>query len=376
MRKTGLVWDERFMWFDFGSYADVFGHTPWLQPGTLAETPESKRRILNLLAATGLFERLHRIPAIAVTRDDLARVHTPDYIDQIQELSRRGGSAGRGVSMAPGGYELACLAAGGAGAAIMAVLSGEVDNAYALVRPPGHHAEPDAGMSLCIFANIAVAVRLAQARGALRRVAIVDWDAHHGNGTETVFLHDPQVFTLSIHQDGMVPGRGGVEDTGVGEAQGCNLNIPLPPGSGSGAYLAAMERVVAPALRRFRPELIVVASGLDAAANDPTARQLLVPESYRQLTRQLSAVADEVCGGRLVMVHEGGYEPNMSPFCGLAIFEALSGCEALIPAQDNLMQQTWQFLSQDYQPLQPWQEPFIAAAEARVAGVPEGPRES
>lgn len=373
-KATGLVWDERFMWFDFGSYTDVFGHSPWLQPGTLAETPESKRRILNLLEATGLLEQLHRIPAFEVGRADLERVHTTGYIDQVVELSRQGGSAGRGVSMAIGGYELACLAAGGAAAAVLSVLSGDVDNAYALVRPPGHHAEPAAGMSLCIFANIAVAIRLAQARGALRRVAVVDWDAHHGNGSEAVFLDDPEVLTISIHQDGMVPGRGRVEDVGRGEGLGANLNIPLPPGSGTGAYLAVMERVVGPALRRFRPQLIVVASGLDAAANDPTARQLLLPESYRQLTQQLSDIADELCGGRLVLVHEGGYEPTMSPFCGLAIIEALSGREPRIPPEENLMQQTWQLLSQDYQPLQPWQEPFIAAAEDRLAGVPEGPQ--
>lgn len=201
-----------------------------------------------------------------------------------------------------------------------------MDNAYALVRPPGHHAVAAEGMGFCIFGNVAIAVKHAVEERGLSRIAVVDWDVHHGNGTQSAFYSDPGVLTVSLHQqDAFPPGSGRVEEAGEGEGSGYNINVPLPPGSDVGAYESAFERVVIPALHRFHPELIVVASGLDAAAMDPLARQMMHSEGYRNLTRMIMEVANETCDGRLVAAHEGGYSSFLVPFCGLAIVETLSG---------------------------------------------------
>jgi acetoin utilization deacetylase AcuC-like enzyme len=181
-------------------------------------------------------------------------------------------------------------------------------------------------MGFCIFANIAVAIRWARAELGLRRVAVVDWDVHHGNGTQKIFYSDPDTLTISLHQDNLYPfGSGLITDTGEGAGVGASLNIPLPAGSGNGAYLAALERVVAPALRAFQPELVIVASGFDAGAYDPLGRMLVTVAGYRSLTAALLEVATDVCDGRVVMSHEGGYSPVYVPYCGLAVIETMAG---------------------------------------------------
>lgn len=334
--KTGLVWDERYMWYDFGSCAHVLGSSEYIQPGTLIESPESKQRIINLLSSLGLLDQLKLIRPYVAGERELALVHDPDYVAEVKRLSDgAGGFAGHGAPIPKGGYAIAALAAGGATVAIESVLSGDVNNAYALIRPPGHHAEYSQGMSLCVFNNLAVAVESAIHKKLVKKVAVIDWDAHHGNGTESLFYSRSDVLTLSIHQDQMVPGRGMVEQNGEGKGEGYNVNVPLPPGSGTGAYVAAFERVILPAVRSFNPDLIVVACGLDASVNDPTARMLLMPNSYRQLTRMVKQTSDDLCAGRLVMLHEGGYDPTNTPFCALSIIEELSGINTrLLPGCD------------------------------------------
>jgi acetoin utilization deacetylase AcuC-like enzyme len=191
----------------------------------------------------------------------------------------------------------------------------------------------------------------------------VDWDVHHGNGTETAFYRDASVLTISVHQDNYFPaGRGFVEHDGEGPGKGFNLNCPLPPGSGHGAYLAAFERVVAPALRRFRPEAIFVASGFDGGAMDPLGRMLATSATFRALARTLLALADELCGGRLILSHEGGYSTAHVPFCGLAVMEELSGIATGVvdPFLDF-------FAGIGGQALQPHQDAAIQAAEAKLA---------
>ncbi len=255
------------------------------------------------------------------------------------------------------------LAAGGCMSAVDAVMDGRVDNAYALVRPPGHHAEPDLGRGFCIFLNTGLAAMHAREVRGLERVAIVDWDVHHGNGAQKAFWRDPTVLTISLHQAGYYPPDSGhVEDIGEGEGEGFNINVPLPPGSGAGAYIAALERVVAPALRAHRPELILVASGLDANAMDPLAHMMVHSAAYKQMTRILMDVAAEVCEGRLVMCHEGGYSAGYVPFCGLAVVEELSGITTGV--EDPFLEF---FEGVEYQELQPHQDEVIALAEANVA---------
>ena len=327
MLSTALVAHERYFWHDPGRGAGFSTSSIYVQPDRHPEDPDTKRRLLALLEVSGLLEKLVRVAPRPATVAELRTFHTQRYIDRVRELSAGvGGEVGDSATVGHGSYDIALLSAGGCLEAADAVLSGRVRNAYALVRPPGHHAEADNGRGYCIFGNAVVLVKHAQLTHRLGRVAVVDWDVHHGNGTESAFIDDPSVLTISVHQDHNYPvDAGSIDVNGRGPAAGTNINVPLPAGCGHGAYLATFERVVLPALRRFRPELIVIASGLDAAIIDPIGRMMCTSETYRAMTRMVMAAADELCGGRVVATHEGGYSYAYVPFCGLAVIEELSG---------------------------------------------------
>jgi acetoin utilization deacetylase AcuC-like enzyme len=324
---TGLVFHELYLWHDTGHYSSVFQPGLTIEPGEHAENPATKRRLRNLLEVSGLLDRLTPVKAWPASEDDLARFHTRDYIERLKALSaERGGEAGYHSPFGPGSFEIASLSAGGVMAAIDAVIEGRVGQCYALVRPPGHHAEADRGLGFCLFANVALAIMHARAVHGIGRVAAVDWDVHHGNGTQAAFYEEPHVLTLSLHQDRLFPVKGGgVDERGAGKGLGANINVPLPAGCADAAYAYAFERVVEPALRRFRPELIVVPCGFDAGGVDPLGRMMLTSEAYRLMTRRLMALAEEFCGGRLVFAHEGGYAASHVPYCGLAVLEELAG---------------------------------------------------
>lgn len=320
---TGFVWDERYAWHQQG----LMPLGPDTEPFPGPDTPETKRRIYSLVQTSGLAEHLTPLKPRLATEDELLRFHTPAYIDRVKQASAAGGGpVGESVSIGEGGYEIAALAAGGCLVAVDAVLNGQVDNAYALVRPAGHHAEAAQGRGFCVFGNTALAALHAKVTHGVARHAIVDWDVHHGNGTEDAFYADPDVLTISIHQDRNYPiDRGEVEAIGEGAGKGANINLPLPPGSGHGAYVATIDRAVVPALNAFRPELIMIASGVDASARDPMGRMLCSGETYREMTERLMTAAAGLCNGRLVACHEGGYAPTHAPFCTLAILETLAG---------------------------------------------------
>lgn len=364
---TGVIWTERSMWHDSGNH---FGPpSPWLEPAPHPESADSKRRIRHLLDASGLSDQLTWIKPKPASDEALLRVHSPDYLQRIRETAERGGGnigARAATHIGANGFELAALAAGGAISAVDAVISGQVDNAYVLMRPPGHHAERSDGKGFCIFNNAAVAARHAQAVHGLKRIALVDWDAHHGNGAQELFWDDPSVLAISIHQDRAFPQSiGAVEENGAGAGLGYTVNIPLPPGSGEGAYLAAMQDVVAPALKLFEPNLIIVPCGFDAGHFDPTARMLLTSESFRRMTEFIKALAAKLCQGRLVLVHEGGYALQSVPFLALAAFEALSGHrtevnDPFLPVMQVLPMQQ----------LQPHQEAAVQAAAAMLGAHP------
>jgi acetoin utilization deacetylase AcuC-like enzyme len=325
--RTGLVWDERYMWHDPGAGAAVERAGGWIEPGMLMdETPATKRRLRNLVDAAGLLPHLVPIAPRPATVEELLRFHTPEYVERVRTMSEaNGGSVGFDAWVGRGSYEIALLSAGGTIAAIDAVLDGDVDTAYALVRPPGHHAMADDGAGFCIFGNVVVGTMHARAVRGIGRVAIVDWDVHHGNGAQDAFWTEPDVLTISLHQDRCLLPSGAVEERGEGAGEGRNINVPLPAGSGEGAYEDAMARVVEPALRRFRPDLIVVACGFDANGFDPLARMLLHSDVFRSMTRRVVGLAAELCDGRIVFSHEGGYSAAVVPFCGLAVLEELSG---------------------------------------------------
>ena len=329
---TGYLFHEIFGWHDTGTFVGDMPSDPaaGLQPYVNYENADTKRRIHELIVVSGLIDHLERIPARAATEAELQTVHTKEHIESIkaQSATRYGGDAGDLTTpFARGGYEIAAMAAGGAIEMFDAVLSGRVKNGYALIRPPGHHAVRERGMGYCIFSNLAVAIAVAKKvhREDLR-VVVVDWDVHHGNGTESIFLHDPNVLTISLHQNRLYPhDTGDIDVVGVGT----NINIPLPPGTGFGGYYSAFDRVVIPAIERFKPDIIAVASGFDSSYLDPLGRMMLTAEAYRTLTEKLMSVADRICNGKVMMTHEGGYNAVYSPFCGLFVLQQLSGVKKL-----------------------------------------------
>ncbi len=329
---TGFVWHELYMWHDTGTHAGIMPPGGLVQPFEHAENPETKRRIRNLLEVTGLLEKLVPVTALPATQEQLLRVHTQEYLDRLASMSAdTGGDAGAFTPFGKDSYEIARLSAGGVIAAVDAVLDQKIDNAYALVRPPGHHALANMGMGFCLICNGAVAGLHALEERGLERIAFVDWDVHHGNGTQAAFWENPKALTISIHQDRCFPPDSGlIEDNGAGLGEGFNINIPLPPGSGVGAYDAAFERVVIPALRAYKPELIIVPSGFDAGAHDPLGRMQMHSGGYRSLTRKLMSAALDLCERRIVMCHEGGYNTPTVPFFALTVIEELMGASGSI----------------------------------------------
>jgi acetoin utilization deacetylase AcuC-like enzyme len=330
VKRTAFFHDEKCLWHTAGPHALVVPVGGWVQPpanGGHAESPESKRRLKALMDVSGLAERLAVQSAPMASEEDLLRVHTPGYLQRFKELSDSGGGeCGVFAPFGKGSYEIAKLSAGLAKQAINVVLKGEYRNAYALSRPPGHHCLPDQGMGFCLLANVAIAIEAAKAMHGVERVLVLDWDVHHGNGTQHIFYQRSDVYTISIHQEACFPpGYSGFDDRGEGKGLGYNLNVPLLPGGGHDAYMYAMERIVIPAIQGYRPDLIVVASGYDANDFDPLGRMMLHSESYRELMQSVMALADTYCQGRLVVVHEGGYAEAVVPFCGHALVEALAG---------------------------------------------------
>ena len=327
---TGFFWDERCFWHSGGNYAltvPVGGLVQPLAAGGLPESPETKRRLKNLMDVSGLSQELEMQGAAPAARADLERVHPAPYLEEFQRLSAAGGGElGLRTPFGQGGFEIAALSAGLAKEAVRAVAAGEIENAYALSRPPGHHCLPDFPNGFCLLANIAIAIETAKAEQGLSRVAVVDWDVHHGNGTEAVFYERDDVLTLSVHQEWNYPlDTGAYDDRGRGAGEGFNINIPLPPGAGHEAYLQVMRQIIIPALERYKPDMIIVASGYDASAMDPLGRMLATAETFGTMTKELRTAAQSLCDGRLVLVHEGGYSEMHVPFCGHAALEALSG---------------------------------------------------
>jgi acetoin utilization deacetylase AcuC-like enzyme len=366
--STGWVWDERYMWHDTGHAAAFLTAGGVLEPDEHVERPATKRRLRNLLEVSGTLEQLTPIPAREATTEELTRVHSAAHVEHVKQVSAAGGGmAGDQTPIGPGGYEIVALAAGGAIAAVDAVLGGQVDNAYALIRPPGHHSGIDQSLGFCVFNNVAVAAEHARAVDGLKRVAIIDWDAHHGNGTQEIFWNQPDVLTISIHQDGGYPPRSGlVDERGSEGALATNINIPLPPGAGVGAYQAAIEQIVVPSLHAFRPELIIVACGFDASPMDPLARMMVHSAGFAAMTASVMAAADELCDGRLVFCHEGGYAAPYVPFCGLAVIETLSGHSSGV--EDPFL---GGYAALPFQEIQPHQAAAIEAAAPDLAKLKE-----
>jgi acetoin utilization deacetylase AcuC-like enzyme len=305
---TGLVHDERFL-----AHRAPYDHPE--HPGRL---PAIQAR----LEADGLARRCVRVPAREATREELERIHTPAYVSAIAATASQ-----PFLQLDPDTYAnhdsalAARLAAGAFVDLAAAVADGRLENGFALLRPPGHHAEADRAMGFCLFNNVAVAARAVQASGSAKRVLIVDWDLHHGNGTQHSFQEDPSVLYFSTHQFPFYPGTGAISELGSGAGRGFTINVPWPPGCGDAEYLAAFDRILLPVAARFQPDLILVSAGFDSAEGDPLGGMRLSSAGYASMTERLKRLA----GGRVALALEGGYDLEAISAAAAACVHALLG---------------------------------------------------
>jgi len=286
----------------------LYTHAAFLQHDTGPGHPERIQRLAAVLQAVKdeAFDDVVWREAPLAEIEQIARVHDEDYVRHALASVPQSGfvQLDGDTVMSPGSGEAALRAAGAVTAAVGAVIRGEFKNAFCAVRPPGHHAERDTAMGFCIFNNIAVGAAEARAVHGLARVAVMDFDVHHGNGTQHMFDHDPGLFFASTHQMPLYPGTGARGERGVGNI----VNAPLPPGAGSDAFRTAMEKIVLPAIERFQPDMILISAGFDAHRRDPLAALEFEAEDYHWATAQLCALAESCCSGRVVSTLEGGYD--------------------------------------------------------------------
>jgi acetoin utilization deacetylase AcuC-like enzyme len=298
MQRTGFVYHADYLNHEMGAYHP--------------ESPDRLRAIVSRLETNGLLSRLTRIDPVKVDEDLtdwITQVHQNSYVKDLRSKSPEHGhvSLDPDTSISPGSLQAAYLAVGGALAAADALMDGRVDNAFCAVRPPGHHAEAGHAMGFCLFNNVAITVRYLQKRHGLERIAIVDWDVHHGNGTQRAFYDDPSVFFFSTHQYPFYPGTGKADETGSGRGAGYTCNIPLPAGMGDREYLDVFNKVLRPALKAYRPDAVIISAGFDAHQQDPLAGMNLSTDGFIVLSRVVKEIAAESSRGRILSCLEGGY---------------------------------------------------------------------
>jgi len=270
------------------------------------ESPSRLKAITELLERAPVAGTEAKAPRRA-TSEELSRVHAASYVERLASLAGQSVQLDPDTSMSPGSHEAALLAAGAALGAVEDVLSGAADNAFALVRPPGHHAEASHAMGFCLFNNIAVAAAHALAQGA-KKVAIVDWDVHHGNGTQHTFEARRDVLFCSSHQFPFYPGTGAATETGSGEGQGFTVNAALPGGQGDPEYGAVFESLFLPVVQAYRPDVLLVSAGFDPHKLDPLGGMRVTERGFAAMASAVKKLAAEVCGGKLVLLLEGGYD--------------------------------------------------------------------
>ena len=292
---TGLVYTNFYLKHETGP-----GHP---------ERPERLTSIMERLKQDGLLSRLTLLTPVAASTQWVATVHTTAYIEHVREDCR----SANGYVDSPDSpasrdsYDVALTAVGGLLGAVDAVIKGRVKNAFCAIRPPGHHALKNRAMGFCLFNNVAIAAKYIQQKHHLAKVLIVDWDVHHGNGTQAAFNDDPTVFYFSVHQSPFYPGTGSAAERGEGKGLGSKLNVPLPAGSGDAEYLKVFEEKLKPAAAAFKPDFVLISAGFDASQNDLLGQMNLTPPGYAALTRIVKGLAAQYCRGRLVSTLEGGY---------------------------------------------------------------------
>jgi acetoin utilization deacetylase AcuC-like enzyme len=294
MARVGIVRDDRYLLHDMGPHP---------------ESPERLRTIYNLLQKPEMEGLFADIPPRPATTEEIETVHTPSYVSKVAE------TAGKGLvrldpdtSTCSASYEAAMWAAGGLLRAIDIVLKGETDSAFALVRPPGHHAEKDGAMGFCLFNNVAIGARHAQRQHHLNRILIIDWDLHHGNGTQNSFFGEKEVLYFSTHQFPHYPGTGSVKEVGVDEGRGYTVNVPLSAGCGDPEYANIFKHILRPIALEFRPELILVSAGFDPHFRDPLGGMRVSEVGFARMMNIVKGIAKSICSDRVVLTLEGGYD--------------------------------------------------------------------
>lgn len=309
--KVGLIFDPIYLEHDTGNHV---------------ENAQRLVTTMSYLETTGIKEKLCCVPPRAATVEELEMVHAPEYISYVKNRAERGGGwLDPDTVVCLRSYEVALYAAGGLLMAVEKVMRGELGSAFALIRPPGHHALRNRAMGFCLFNNVAIAAKFALAKFSINRVLIVDFDVHHGNGTQDTFYADPKVLYFSTHQYPYYPGTGAVDEIGVGEGEGTTVNFPMAAGWGDEEYLRAFNEVLVPVSKRFQPELILVSAGFDPHWADQLAMMQVSITGFAQMAMILKNLADELCGGRLVFTLEGGYNLRVVAYSVKAIFDVLLG---------------------------------------------------
>ncbi len=274
------------------------------------EAPLRLQAISDHLHSVGLWAKLVGLEPLPASRRIMELVHPPSYIDRIEAACRMGPTAlDADTIVSPGSWKAALRSVGAVTQAIDRVVSGTLQSVFCAVRPPGHHALVERAMGFCFFNNVAIGARYAQQHHGLSRILIVDWDVHHGNGTQEIFYEDNSVFYFSTHQVPFYPGTGSAEETGRGAGQGATLNVPLPAGAGDDEIIEAFRSQLMPVAERFRPELILISAGFDAHRDDPLAHLTVTESGFAELTRMTREIAEAHARGRIVSVLEGGYHP-------------------------------------------------------------------
>lgn len=311
--NTGFLYDPACLAHDTGQ-----GHP---------ERPARLSTAMAYLQAQPWFGDLHRVSGRPAGREWIEAVHQPDYIDRVAAACRRGERVidSPDVAVSEQSHDLALLACGGALALADQVAGGEVDNAFAMMRPPGHHAERATAMGFCLYNNVAVAARYLQRKHGLDKILILDWDVHHGNGTQHAFSEDPSVFYASLHQYPYYPGTGAASEEGEGRGRGATLNCPMAAGATDADYELAFREVVLPAMDKFAPQMILLSAGFDAHRDDPLAAVELSTGFFHWMTVRVMECADKHCGGKILSLLEGGYSLTALPLCIGAHLQTLSG---------------------------------------------------
>lgn len=325
--RTGLVYDPIYLKHDTGAH------------------PENSSRlvaVMSHLEKTGLLKKVELVPPRIATLDEVVLVHTREYVLSVEKKAKAGGGwLDMDTVVSPDSYNVALYAVGGVITAVEKVMEGKLSSCFALVRPPGHHASASRAAGFCIFNNIAIAARYALKKYNLQRILIVDFDVHHGNGTQDIFYNASNILYFSTHQYPFYPGTGSISETGEGEGQGNIVNIPLPAMSGDEVYLEVFDKVLVPLSRRFQPQLILVSAGYDAHWADQISMMQLTVSGYWQMVATIKKLADELCSSRLVLALEGGYNTESLSACIRATLDVLMGAPIYPGVVDAMGKPPW-----------------------------------